>query len=440
MQLYFVSKDFSPYKLISSFHKANTMSLHSTHIELSKSTMSNKLFFSQNLVFGVITTKPTTLKFNNPLSFPFSLKCSISTSESVSITQPFAVSYLINNFGFSTESALKAFNLKLVRFNTPDKPDSVINFLKNHGFSNSNIRVIIKKAPWLLSSLPHRSLLPKFQFFLSDDAYSSDIIPLLAARPRILQSSLENRIIPLFELLSTYLKTDKDIIVCLIRYWNIFHNNPYHLIVSNINLVTDFGLSDITIARLLRRRPSIFGSTDLIKSLKEVKGLGFDPSTTAFGTALVTKKGMSTILWDMKVDVFIKWGWSDEDVSRVFRTQPSLMLTSIRKINLLMNFWVNQMGWDPMALTNAPLMFSFSLPKRIIPRASVLQFLLMKGLRKKKASLVSPFACSEDMFLNKYVFCFKEESDYLFKLYDEKMKLANATENNVMPSTKCVMY
>ncbi|KEH37352.1 putative transcription regulator mTERF family [Medicago truncatula] len=414
---------------------------NNTHIELSKSPMSNKLFFSQNLVLCLITTKSTTLKFNNHFSFPLSLKCSsITTSQSESITQPFAVSYLINNFDFSTESALKAFNLRHVRFNTPDRPDSVINFLKSYGFSNSNIRIIIKKAPWLLSSQPHKMLLPKFQFFLSDASYSSDIIPLLTAHPRILQGSLERRIIPFFELLSRYLKTNKDIIVCLIRYWTAFSTNPHDRIVSNINLMVDFGFSDSTIARLLRTRPSIFGSNDMIKLLEEIKGLGFKPSTTAFGTALMTKQLLGNILWDKKVDVFKKWGWSDEDVIRVFRSQPGLMLTSIDKINLVMSFWVNQMGWDPLALTKNPLMFSFSLPKRIIPRASVLQFLLMKGLRKKKASLVRPFAYSDDIFLNKYVFSFKEESDYLLKLYNEKMKLANATENNGMPSTKCVMH
>ncbi|RHN73276.1 putative transcription regulator mTERF family [Medicago truncatula] len=400
--------------------------------------MSNKLFFSQNLVLGVITTKSTTLKFNNHFSFPFSLKCSsITTSQSESITQPFAVSYLINNFDFSTESALKAFNLRQVRFNTPDNPDSVINFFQNHGFSHSDIRIIIKKAPWLLSSQPHKRLLPKFQFFISNGASLSDIVPLLTANPHILQSSLDKRIIPLFQLLNRFLKTNKDTIVYLILNSRSFIT-PLHLLEANINLMVDFGVCDSAIARLLRTRKSIYCSNDLIKSLEDVKGLGFDPSTAAFGTALVTKHCMSNILWDKKVDVFKKWGWSDEDVIRVFRCQPSLMLASIDKINLVMSFWVNQMGWDPLELTKSPLMFGYSLPKRIIPRASVLQFILMKGLRKKNASLGRPFSYSENMFLNKCVFSFKEESDYLLKLYDEKMKLANTTENNGMPSTKSI--
>jgi mTERF domain-containing protein len=54
----------------------------------------------------------------------------------------------------------------------------------------------------------------------------------------------------------------------------------------------------------------------------------------------------------------------------------------------------------------------------------------MKGLRKKNASLVSPFTCSEKLFLSKFVFSFKEESDYLLKLYEDNMKLAYTKEED----------
>jgi len=275
----------------------------------------------------------------------------------------------------------------------------------------------------------------KFEYFLSKGASSSHIISLLTANPQILHISLEKRIIPLFELLSRFFKSSKDIILCLIRYSAAFTINPYRFIVANINLMTDFGVSDNVIASLLKSRPSIFGSKDLIKSLEEVKSLGFDPSMTTFGVALVAKNRLSKKNWDEKVDAFKKWGWSDEDVIRAFRCQPNLMLTSIDKINSVMSFWVNQLGWDSLALAKFPQMFCYSLEKRIIPRAFVVQFLLMKGLREKNASLVAPFTYSEKLFLSKFVFSFKEESDYLLKLYEEKMKHAYTMENNGMPFT-----
>ncbi|GAU48919.1 hypothetical protein TSUD_301740 [Trifolium subterraneum] len=107
---------------------------------------------------------------------------------------------------------------------------------------------------------------------------------------------------------------------------------PYDRIVANINLMTDFGVCDSAIATLFHNRTSIFGSNDLIKSLEEVKGLGFNPSKTNFGIALMAKKGMGKKLWDEKVDTFKKWGWSAEAVFQAFRSYPNLMCSSIDKI------------------------------------------------------------------------------------------------------------
>ncbi|XP_045792729.1 uncharacterized protein LOC123887455 isoform X1 [Trifolium pratense] len=399
--------------------------------------MLKRFLCRQNVLLGFISTNPKLYPLPQHFSFPISFRYfTTTTSESESDTHPFAVSYLINNFGFSHKSARTAFKNKQVRFKSPDKPNSVINFFKNHHFSQSNIHTIIAKEPWLLSSQPNNAILPKFEFFLSKGVSSSDIVSLLTANPRILHCSLEKRIIPLFELLSRFVKTNKDVIVCLIRHSYSFDRISYKHIVGNINLMSDFGVCDSIIARLLQTRPSMFSSTELIKTLEEVKGLGFDPSMTTFGAALIAKKCVSKKHWNEKVDTFKKWGWSDEDIVKAFRGRPDLLLASLDRINLVMSFWVNQLGWNSLALTKRPQMFGYSFETRIIPRASVLQFLLMKCLLKKNASLVNPFRYSENLFLKKFVFSFKEESDYLLKLYQEKMKLVYTTEHNGMPLTK----
>ncbi|WJX23629.1 termination of mitochondrial transcription [Trifolium repens] len=70
--------------------------------------MLKKLFLSRNVDLGIIInpTKSTTPKLNLLLpSFSFRYYCITTTttsqSQSQSDTNPFAVSYLINNFGFS---------------------------------------------------------------------------------------------------------------------------------------------------------------------------------------------------------------------------------------------------------------------------------------------------------------------------------------------------
>ncbi|GAU45529.1 hypothetical protein TSUD_400760 [Trifolium subterraneum] len=366
-----------------------------------------------------------------PIQFSPKFKLCTTSSDSDSESDSFTVSYLINNIGFTRETALKA--SKRVRIKSLEKPNSVFTFFRNFGFSDTNIKKICIKEPWILASDTHNSILPKIEFFLSKGASISEISQLLTVSPRILQCSLENRIIPLFEFYKRILKCDKATICCMIRNSILLSNN---LAPVNVKLLIDYGVCDASIVKLLLTRPTILGSTDLIDSLEEVKGLGFYPSTSTFGIALVAKKCMSKTRWNEKVDAFKKWGWSDEDVVESFRLQPSLMLSSVDKINLVMNFWVNQLGWNSLELTRRPQIFGFSLQKRIIPRALVVQYLQMKGLRKKYASLVTPFFWSEELFLRKYVFCFKEESDYLLKLYEENMKHAYTKENIDMPFTK----
>ncbi|KAK2395008.1 transcription termination factor MTERF5, chloroplastic [Trifolium repens] len=357
-----------------------------------------------------------------PYQYPsqFSLHFCTNTSDSNS----FAVSYLINNFGFSPKSASKLCSTYHLSFKTSQKPDSVLTFFRTNGFSNSQFCDIITKIPGLLSCDPSKRVLPKFQFLLSKGASNSDIVTLVSKNPRILSSSLENHIVPTYELVYRFLQSDKEIVASAMRYPALICE---HRVPHNITLLVENGVTDSSIARLLRTNSWVFRKRDMLKLVEELKNFGFNPSKTTFGIALEAKLTVNKTLWEEKVDTFKKWGWSDEDVLEAFRKKPHCMLVSINKINLLMSFWVNQMGWDVLALVKGPSVFSNSLEKSIIPRASVVQFLLKKGLRKKDASLTCPFLVSEQLFLDMFIKPFKESS-YLLKLYEEKLSLAQTRD------------
>ena len=86
------------------------------------------------------------------------------------------------------------------------------------------------------------------------------------------------------------------------------------------------------------------------------------------------------------------------------------MLRSTVKINAVMSSWVKKLGWNSLTIAKGPAILGYSFQKRIIPRASVLQFLHSKGLVNKNASLHTPFHMTEKLFLQKFVKCFKEET------------------------------
>ncbi|KAK2395028.1 transcription termination factor MTERF5, chloroplastic [Trifolium repens] len=385
--------------------------------------------------FQMFNTPPPYLYLKNNLTFPLIIHHYPSPSSLHSSTKTsgystsFAVSYLINTFDLSPKVASKLCSTYYICFETAEKPDYVLNFFRNNGFSDTQLRYMIPKAPWLLSCNLSLRVIPKFEFLLSKGASKSDIVKLISKYPMILSPSLENHIVPTYELLYRFMKSDKKTIALVI-------NKPYllifHLVSHNIKTLVDTGVPDLTITRLLQLRnpfTRLFHTTEMPKLVEELKNSGFDPSKANFGLALLAwgKK----LLWNEKVDAYKKWGWSDEDVLEAFRKNPCCMLTSIDKINSLMDFWVNKMGWDARAIAKAPHILPLSLEKRIIPRAPVVQFLLEKGLRKKNASLTYPFFMHEKLFRDGYLKRHKEGS-YLLKLYDEKLNLAYTTDKNGM--------
>ncbi|KEH37284.1 uncharacterized protein [Medicago truncatula] len=366
-----------------------------------------------------LNPKPKPLFQHYP--FPFSLHLCTNASDSTS----FAVSYLIHKFGFDPQSASKLCSTYKLCFKNAQKPDSVLNFFRNHGFSDSQLHDTIAKMPGLLSCNPSKRVLPKFQFFLSKGASTSDIVNLVCKNPRVLSVSLKNQIVPTYELVYRFLQSDKEILALLNYNSNLFCDPS---VQNNITMLIENGVSDSNIKRLLREHSRAFKTRDMLKLVKELKDLGFNHSKTTFGVALIAKSSTTKTLWKEKVDALKKWGWSDEDVLQAFRKQPHCMITSIDKINLVMSFWVNQLGWDAMAIAKTPDILSLSLEKRIIPRATVVQFLLNNGLRNKNASLIYPFLRTEKLFLDMFIKRFKNESSYLIKLYEEKLKLAHTKE------------
>ncbi|ESW10889.1 hypothetical protein PHAVU_009G246600 [Phaseolus vulgaris] len=364
----------------------------------------------------------TTPKPYFPFPSTLSLKHFSLTSQQHSLT----VSYLINTFGFSPQTALKV--SESVSFDTPQKPDSVIAFFTKNGFTDAHINTIVKRVPSILVCNPDKRLSPKFQFLLSKGASASDIVRLVHRCPRILGSSLKNNVIPSFELVRRFLQSDQKTIDC------VFGNRPflqYNVGVQNVNMLLDAGVLDSSIGYLFGRRPSILLSTNLREAIDEVKEMGFDPSKITFAIALHAKRVVSKSRWDAKVDAFKMWGWSEEMVLDSFRKHPLLMLASKDKINEVIRFWVVELGWDPLALAKMPKIFGFSLERRIVPRGLVLKHLIVKGLREKSAKLSTPFDVSEELFLKNYVMRFKEEVCELLKLYQEKISFQEHREGCV---------
>ncbi|RVX22206.1 hypothetical protein CK203_001515 [Vitis vinifera] len=210
------------------------------------------------------------------------------------------------------------------------------------------------------------------------------------------------------------------------RFSRILLFDLHTYVASNINALQEFGVPKSNIAGLLMNRPMAFMVRPNLfrENLEEVKKMGFNPSQMKFVIAIHAMRAMGKSTWERKIDAYKRWGWSEEEIRLAFIKLPRCMTHSEDKIMATMDFFVNKMGRESSLIARRPLLISLSLEKRIIPRYSVIQVLLSKGLIKNDTSLVVLFESTEKMFLRKFVNGFKEEASQLMKLYQEKINLS----------------
>ncbi|XP_059654514.1 uncharacterized protein LOC132301263 [Cornus florida] len=165
------------------------------------------------------------------------------------------------------------------------------------------------------------------------------------------------------------------------------------------------------------RKPDRFNEV-----VEDVKKMGFNPSKFQFVVAVEALISLSKLTWKRKMEVYERWGWSEEETVSAFVRCPACMKKSEENIMAKLNFYVNTMGWESSPIAHVPELMLLSLDKRIIPRCLVFQILLSKGLIKKLVSAGKLLRSKESLFLEKIVNCYEEAPQ--LKLYQEKLDLS----------------
>ncbi|KAF5944628.1 hypothetical protein HYC85_018705 [Camellia sinensis] len=156
-------------------------------------------------------------------------------------------------------------------------------------------------------------------------------------------------------------------------------------VVPNIEILREAGVPNAKIASFLSKEKH-----------------DFNPVSLKFVIAFQTVSSMSKSTWEKKVEVYKKWGCSEDEILVAFEKYPWCMMASEHKIMRVMEFFVNKMGWDSSFLARRPILIGHSLEKRIVPRCAVYQVLLSKGLIKNiNFNLTNMLKKPEKWFLKK---------------------------------------
>ncbi|XP_010491409.1 PREDICTED: uncharacterized protein LOC104768995 [Camelina sativa] len=392
------------------------------------------VFLTKPIARGSFTLQPKKTHRSKPI-FVFSLHQTSSSPLTTTLTSKddeqqqqqklsFTINYLITSCGLSPDSATLASRKLLL--DSPERPNTVLNLLRNHGFTSSQISTLVKKRPVLLLANAESVLLPKLTFFLSIGVSKSLLARTLASDPTILTRSLVNQLIPSYNFLKSVLDSDEKIVAALRRTTWVFLEDHTKNLVPNINYMNETGVPENCIKLLLTHFPeAVMQKSHEFQSIaKQAKDMGFNPQKSTFVLAIhaLSGKGNKSI-WDKCFEVYKRWDWSEDDIMCAFKKHPHCMMLSERKINRTMEFFVNEMNLEARSIAQCPVVLFFSLEKRIIPRCSVAKVLVSKGLVKEDWSLSSLLVPVEKVFLEKLVFKYEEELPELMDLYQGCIKL-----------------
>ncbi|XP_027336037.1 transcription termination factor MTERF9, chloroplastic-like [Abrus precatorius] len=334
----------------------------------------------------------------------------------------FTISYLIDICGFPPHRAESL--SKRMNFKTREKPDTVIQFLNNLGFSQTNTLKIIRSVPEMLRTDPNKILQQKIDFLKSKGFSDSDIRCIITGYPSILRAGLKGEIIPCFDFFNNMFESQHKFMKTVVRYSGILCNLA-KCSALNIQYLKDEGVPESIIIRFVEYFPRTLKvpSNRFKGLLQEVQDLGFNPLRLQFVIAVHIKVCLSRSTWARKEGVYRKWGWSDDDIAVAFRGHPFCMSISESKIEDAMDFLVNKLGFQVSDIAKYPVVLSMSLVKRIIPRGSVVLVLKSKGL-VTKLNLGRIFRYDEKYFLDRFIYRHEKEADKLLKLYKAKLSLA----------------
>ncbi|RZC49732.1 hypothetical protein C5167_018161 [Papaver somniferum] len=347
------------------------------------------------------------------------------TSPSSSSSSP-VVSYLINSCGLSEDRAV-SIGKKLPLTTTTSYLETIITTLESYGFTKSHISKIIIKTPRFLEYGRCGHLKLKLGYFKSKEISTLEMVKFLICSPEILIRGLKDKIIPLFDSISSIVGSDRDTFKVIGNTYNDMRCLSVEFIQErisgNLQVLRDEGIPERVIVNFLIQVPKVcLISTDKFKErVQDVKDMGINPHKTPsrFVSWIRMLVVCSKTTLEAKMNVLRKWGWPEDILLDQVLKNPGFMTISVAKIEAVLDYLVTQMGYNISSFVKVLGVFNYSLEKRIIPRISVHRFLISMGLIKCNGTLSGVLNITDENFLRKFVMSYKVEAPELLQIYNQ---------------------
>ncbi|KAL6959263.1 hypothetical protein U1Q18_039404 [Sarracenia purpurea var. burkii] len=367
--------------------------------------------------FNSLYSKPTTVF----LCFFSSVDSLSHTRTATPNSNPLIFNYLIQTFAFPEPLAFSISN-RFSWIKTLEKPQSVVQFLKQIGFLNTHIRSSIRVSPQILFADIDKTLKPKLQFFQDLGLTGADLGKFLSTNSMLLTRSLEKKLVPCVDIIKKTLINDKDnqdLIRVLRRCKWIVSKGSESRLICNIAFLKSCGIVGSQLSMLLKRQPHLFVMPEqtLRDIVLRVVDMGFSIDSRMLVHAVYTVSCLSGETFRKKLELFQGLGFSEDECMGMFRRAPGLLRVSEEKLKFGIEFFLNDSKFERSVLVRRPTCFMHSLEERVIPRYRVLQVVKSKRLLKKEPSFINVLHMSDDKFCEKFISRFRDDAEELLMAY-----------------------
>ncbi|KAA0034114.1 hypothetical protein IC582_023378 [Cucumis melo] len=340
------------------------------------------------------------------------------------------IQFLTNSCGLSSGSPTSAGRKLQFDEKNTQQYGAVIDFLKSHGFENSQIANLVSRRPSILQSKVSTNLKPRFEFLQEIGLVGTLLLKCILSTPWVLGSSLDSQLKPSFIFLKEILESDEQVTAAICRYPSLLICDLKVNLKPQLDVLASEGVPSRNIAKMIEMNPrSIMQKVDrMTLAVKTVKELGIEPKARMFVYAVLIRLSMSDSTWKKKINVMKSLGWSEKEIFIAFKRHPNYLGCSEKKIRDVADFCFNTAKLDPGTLVSYPKLFRLSLEKRLPLRYKVLEVLKVKNLLKNK-KIAGLFLQGEKTFVEKYV----------VKHLDEIPNLMDIYRGNVEAKTKSVL-
>ncbi|GER24752.1 peroxisomal biogenesis factor [Striga asiatica] len=353
---------------------------------------------------------------------PFSTKKKTPPVRENASEESFTVSYLINTWGLSEKDAVLVSSK--IHLESPEKPDAVLNLLRQYGFTHAHIPKLVTRWPKVLFSCPEQNLTPKLEFFRSLGIPLPVLADKLSGQPSVLTRSLKHSIIPSYNFLKGLLKSDERVARVFSRATYTFGRCSLDGLSSNVSMLKERGIPLSSIVHMVNHPQTLLVVKQKLETYVDLAvKMGFNVSTSTFAYAVKVFVELGESNLKRKMDIFKRCGWSEADVACAIRRFPNCMNVSEEKIVANMSFLVKELGREPGDVAQCPVLLNLSLERRMRPRCVVAGILGEKNLLKggKVSSLNTLLKLSEKDFLKNYVVKYEKYVPELLDIYQGKL-------------------